>query len=142
GGAGHSSSPHDFLCDFWWLVGFRRIASIVSTGALLMAVPNLEFTHWGRRRKRYAVNWPGISGSVPRSLALIGCPNHDPSTSPRTVCGMDSVRAVADWPVDHAVAAVVAADGTLLGSHGPLDREFRLASVTKLLVAYAMLIAV
>jgi CubicO group peptidase (beta-lactamase class C family) len=55
---------------------------------------------------------------------------------------MESVRAVEDWPVDHAAAAVVAADGRVLGSHGPLDREFGLASVTKLLTAYATLVAV
>lgn len=47
-----------------------------------------------------------------------------------------------EWPAEHSVAAVVGADGTLLGSHGPTDRVFPLASVTKLLVAYATLIAV
>jgi len=55
---------------------------------------------------------------------------------------MDSVRSVADWPVDNAAAAVVGADGTVLATHGPLAREFRLASVTKPLTAYATLIAV
>lgn len=58
------------------------------------------------------------------------------------VGGMESVRAVADWPVDHAAAAVVRADGSVLASHGSMAREFRLASVTKLLTAYATLIAV
>lgn len=47
-----------------------------------------------------------------------------------------------EWPAEHSVAAVVSADGTVLGSHGPTDRVFPLASVTKLLVAYATLIAV
>lgn len=55
---------------------------------------------------------------------------------------MDSLQVVEDWPVDNVVAAVVRADGTLLGSHGPVDRPFPLASVTKPLVAYATLIAV
>jgi CubicO group peptidase (beta-lactamase class C family) len=50
--------------------------------------------------------------------------------------------AVLDWPVDHAAAAVVAADGTVLATAGETAREFRLASVTKPLAAYAVLIAV
>ncbi|MPZ80158.1 MAG: serine hydrolase [Actinophytocola sp.] len=55
---------------------------------------------------------------------------------------MESVRAVAGWPVDNAAAAVVAADGSVLASQGPMSRELTLASVTKLLTAYATLIAV
>jgi CubicO group peptidase (beta-lactamase class C family) len=54
---------------------------------------------------------------------------------------MRSLRVIEDWPVDNAVAAVVAASGEVLGTHGPVDRVFPLASVTKLLVAYAALIA-
>jgi CubicO group peptidase (beta-lactamase class C family) len=50
--------------------------------------------------------------------------------------------AVLDWPVDHAAAVVVAADGTVLTGAGETDRRFRLASVTKPLAAYAVLIAV
>lgn len=38
--------------------------------------------------------------------------------------------------------AVVARDGRVLGQHGPLDRAFGLASVTKPLSAYAVLLAV
>lgn len=53
-----------------------------------------------------------------------------------------AVGAVLDWPVDHVAAAVVAADGTVLATAGDQDREFRLASVTKTLVAYAVLVAV
>lgn len=49
---------------------------------------------------------------------------------------------VARWPVQHAAAAVIGADGAVLGRYGPHDREFQLASVTKLLSAYAVLIAV
>ncbi len=53
-----------------------------------------------------------------------------------------AVGGVLDWPVDHVAAAVVAADGTVLATAGDQDRVFRLASVTKPLVAYAVLVAV
>jgi CubicO group peptidase (beta-lactamase class C family) len=49
---------------------------------------------------------------------------------------------VLDWPVGHAAAAVVAADGTVLAAAGEQERAFPLASVTKLLAAYALLVAV
>jgi CubicO group peptidase (beta-lactamase class C family) len=55
---------------------------------------------------------------------------------------MESVRAVAGWPVEHAAVAVVGSGGAVLAAEGPMAREFRLASVTKLLTAYATLIAV
>ncbi|MGH3798530.1 MAG: serine hydrolase domain-containing protein [Pseudonocardiaceae bacterium] len=55
---------------------------------------------------------------------------------------MNSVRSVQQWPVDTVAVAVVDASGAVLGSHGPQDRPFRLASVTKLLTAYAVLLAV
>ena len=45
------------------------------------------------------------------------------------------------WPVPHAAAAVVRRDGSPAGTHGPLDRPFPLASVTKPLTAYAALVA-
>jgi len=45
------------------------------------------------------------------------------------------------WPARTVAVAVVRDDGTLLGAHGPADRRFRLASVTKPLSAYAALIA-
>ncbi len=51
-----------------------------------------------------------------------------------------AVGTVLDWPVDHVAAAVVTADGTTTA--GETERVFRLASVTKLLTAYATLIAV
>jgi len=47
-----------------------------------------------------------------------------------------------DWPVGHVAVAVVGRDGEVLAAAGEQDREFRLASVTKLLTAYATLIAV
>ena len=53
-----------------------------------------------------------------------------------------ATRALLDWPVDHVAAAVVGRSGEVLATAGDLDREFRLASVTKLLSAYALLIAV
>jgi CubicO group peptidase (beta-lactamase class C family) len=53
-----------------------------------------------------------------------------------------AVAAVLDWPVDHAAAAVVAPDGTMLATAGETDRIFYLASVTKPLAAYAVLVAV
>ena len=54
-----------------------------------------------------------------------------------------AVGTVLDWPVDHVAAAVVTADGTVAATAGETDRVFgHLASVTKLLTAYATLIAV
>lgn len=55
---------------------------------------------------------------------------------------MDSLGRVQQWPVDTVAVAVVDASGAVVGSHGPQDRPFRLASVTKLLSAYAVLLAV
>ncbi|ROR44505.1 serine hydrolase domain-containing protein [Kitasatospora cineracea] len=56
---------------------------------------------------------------------------------------MQSLRMIEDWPVPHAAAAVVrGSDGALLGAHGPQEQLFPLASVTKLLSAYAALVAV
>ncbi|GAA3695201.1 serine hydrolase domain-containing protein [Zhihengliuella alba] len=52
-----------------------------------------------------------------------------------------AASAVASWPVEHASAIVVASDDVLARA-GDADREFRLASVTKPLAAYAVLIAV
>jgi CubicO group peptidase (beta-lactamase class C family) len=59
---------------------------------------------------------------------------------------MDAITKAAgtalDWPVDHVAVAVVGRGGDLLATAGDLDRTFRLASVTKLLTAYATLVAV
>ncbi|MET9804651.1 serine hydrolase domain-containing protein [Streptomyces sp. NPDC006368] len=54
---------------------------------------------------------------------------------------MQSLAMIENWPVPTAAAAVVRADGTLAGAHGPTDRPFPLASVTKPLAAYAVLVA-
>lgn len=57
---------------------------------------------------------------------------------------LDLVRAleqIREWPVRHAAAGVT--DGrAVIGAEGDLDRVFRLASVTKPLAAYAVLVAV
>jgi CubicO group peptidase (beta-lactamase class C family) len=53
-----------------------------------------------------------------------------------------AVGTVLDWPVPHAASAVVRSDGTVAAVAGEQEREFRLASVTKPIVAYAVLIAV
>ncbi|MFF3482206.1 serine hydrolase domain-containing protein [Streptomyces sp. NPDC002701] len=52
-----------------------------------------------------------------------------------------SLALIEQWPVPTAAAAVVRADGTVLGTHGPVDRPFALASVSKPLAAYAVLVA-
>ncbi|MBU3750588.1 MAG: beta-lactamase family protein [Mycobacterium sp.] len=54
---------------------------------------------------------------------------------------MSALEVLADWPVPAAAAAVVGPVG-VLADHGPTGRPFRLASVTKLLVARAAQIAV
>jgi CubicO group peptidase (beta-lactamase class C family) len=53
-----------------------------------------------------------------------------------------ALELIDQWPVPHVGAAVVAADGTVLGRAGESDRSFQLASVTKPLAAWAILIAV
>ena len=55
---------------------------------------------------------------------------------------MDSLLMIDTWPVPTAAVAVVRRDGTLAGSHGPQQHPFPLASVTKPLTAYAVLVAV
>lgn len=55
---------------------------------------------------------------------------------------MRSVSLIDSWPVSNAATAVISASGEVLARHGDIDRVFPLASVTKLLTAYAALIAV
>ncbi|MEU6149987.1 serine hydrolase domain-containing protein [Actinosynnema sp. NPDC047251] len=55
---------------------------------------------------------------------------------------MESLRVVSEWPVEHAAAVVVDAGGHVLGTAGPVEHRFPLASVTKLLTSYAVLVAV
>lgn len=54
----------------------------------------------------------------------------------------DVVHRALDWPVDHVAVAVVDAEGSVLASAGDVERVFPLASVTKILTAYAVLAAV
>lgn len=54
---------------------------------------------------------------------------------------MSALAALDDWPVDNAAAAVIAPHG-VLATHGDIARPFRLASVTKPLVARAVQVAV
>ncbi|WP_330253593.1 beta-lactamase family protein [Nocardia sp. NBC_00565] len=53
---------------------------------------------------------------------------------------MRSLEQIRDWPVRHAAAGVVTRDGARTA--GDVERVFPLASVTKPLVAYAVLVAV
>jgi CubicO group peptidase (beta-lactamase class C family) len=55
---------------------------------------------------------------------------------------MAAVELTRSWPVPTVAAAVVAADGSVHDSIGPTDRPFRLASLSKLFTAWAVLIAV
>ncbi len=54
---------------------------------------------------------------------------------------MHSLDLIAGWPVDNASATVVSEAG-VVDRYGDLDRVYELASVTKLLVAYAALVAI
>src|SRR5260221_5428646 len=51
------------------------------------------------------------------------------------------LRQIDGWGADHAVAAVISQAGTL-ATHGDLARVYRWASVTKLITALTVLIAV
>ncbi|MEE3852345.1 serine hydrolase domain-containing protein [Gordonia sp. LSe1-13] len=54
---------------------------------------------------------------------------------------MSALDALATWPVDHASAALITSNG-VVADHGDTEQVFELASVTKLLVAEAVLVAV
>lgn len=54
---------------------------------------------------------------------------------------MDAFTLLGDWPVDHLAAAVVGRDGTVV-RHGDTGRRFPLASISKLLLGRAALVAV
>ena len=54
---------------------------------------------------------------------------------------MRALTQIADWPVTTAACAVVTADGSVAARHGDTARCFPLASVTKPLSAYAVLVA-
>lgn len=54
---------------------------------------------------------------------------------------MRALEQIDEWPCPNAAAAVIAPDGSV-DAHGPTDRVFPLASVTKLLTATAVLVGV
>jgi len=55
---------------------------------------------------------------------------------------VDSLELIDSWPVPTAGAAVISADGTVLGKRGEIDQPFALASVSKPIAAYAALVAI
>lgn len=54
---------------------------------------------------------------------------------------MSVLNQLSSWPVDNAAGAIVTDDG-VVAAHGDVSRVYELASVTKLLVARAVLVAV
>jgi CubicO group peptidase (beta-lactamase class C family) len=56
--------------------------------------------------------------------------------------GLSALTTVAGWPVDNAAVVAVTRGGGVVGTTGDPQRRYRLASVTKLLTAYAALIAI
>ncbi|MER1997893.1 MAG: serine hydrolase domain-containing protein [Arthrobacter sp.] len=54
---------------------------------------------------------------------------------------MKTLEQTQSWPAENVSAAVVAADGTVLGTAGDQQKRYPLASVTKLLTAYAFQVA-
>lgn len=55
---------------------------------------------------------------------------------------VDSLSELDSWPADNVAVAIVGDDGAVRATYGDQQREFRLASVTKLLTAYAVLVAI
>ena len=53
---------------------------------------------------------------------------------------MKALQLVAEWPVRAVVAAAVKPDGAI-ASIGPVDQSFRVASITKMLTSWAILVA-
>ncbi len=53
---------------------------------------------------------------------------------------MAAIASVTEWPVDHVAAATITPDG--VRQIGELDHEFRLASLTKPMTAWAIMVAV
>ena len=55
---------------------------------------------------------------------------------------MGALDQIATWEVPNAAAAVVTADGSVSATHGDVDHSFRLASLTKIVVGWASMVAV
>ncbi len=54
-----------------------------------------------------------------------------------------SLAELAEWPVENAAGALLRTDGTgTVDAHGDTERQYELASVTKLLVEYGALVAI
>jgi CubicO group peptidase (beta-lactamase class C family) len=53
---------------------------------------------------------------------------------------LDALAAIDSWPVPHASAAVVSADGSI-ATHGDVDHVYRLASISKVITGWTVLIA-
>ncbi len=85
----------------------------------------------------FLLDFPRFGTVMPRSGAELS----DNRRFGAYIRRMDPLAAVDLWPVDHVGVAVVGADG-VLATRGLLDRPFPLASVTKLLTAMAVLVAV
>src|SRR5690606_26976498 len=81
------------------------------------------------------------------SAASSGSPtrtaDHEPvgHGSRSNVDDVNALNALSDWPVDNAAGALVT-DAGVVATHGDVDRVYELASVTKLLVSRAVLVAV
>lgn len=54
---------------------------------------------------------------------------------------VDSLQLIDSWPVDNASVAVLTGSGELLAQRGDLGKRYKLASVSKLIAAYAALAA-
>ncbi len=83
---------------------------------------------------------------VATSAQCLSEPGAHQAARVRTVRHVDALVQVDSWPVENAAVAVLVRDAsgrvTVRGSVGAMDRSFRLASVSKLLAAYAVLIGV
>jgi len=53
---------------------------------------------------------------------------------------LDALAAIDSWPVPHASAAVVCPDGSVV-AHGDIDHVYRLASISKMITGWTVLIA-
>ena len=92
-----------------------------------------------RRWRAVGASRPGLDGGTPAAEEGREVRANGPQALGSTV--MAALDAIADWPVPAAAAAVVGPSGVLAG-YGDTARLFRLASVTKPLVARAAQVAV
>src|SRR5690625_3882369 len=91
---------------------------------------------WASPRRANGRRSPSMATRFPRCAGRGSC------RSLGNVASMVNLQLIDDWPVEHASAAVVSSDGSVLGTYGDQNRVYPLASVTKMLTAYAVLIAV